>query len=138
MPETVYKPRHVFVTQNTALLLKTLISNRKKGFIFEGEDGNQLTKRFMQYQCDHYARLLSIQKLKKYSIDGREIPLVTLMALRKAGERHTDAAGGDPSLSAQAAGHTMKTKIKYYQRDVDWNAVRDSYQKHNPAFVEDW
>ncbi len=69
-------------------MLKSIISNRKKGYIFDGVDGRPLTKRFMQEQIDKYARLLSIQKLRRYSEDGRELPLVTLMALRKAGERH--------------------------------------------------
>ncbi len=92
----------------------------------------------MQQQIDKYARLLSIQKLKAYSVDGRELPLITLMALRKAGERHHDANGGDSSLSAQASGHTMKTKVQYYQNEVDWEEVHKSYQDHHPAFVEEW
>ena len=60
------------------------------------------------------------------------------MAVRKAGDRHHDAAGGDSSLSAQASGHTMKTKVKYYQNDVSWNAIHDSYKKNHPAFKEGW
>ncbi|MCJ7616752.1 MAG: hypothetical protein MUO43_09480 [Desulfobacterales bacterium] len=120
------------------LMLKTVVSNRKKGYIFEGENGDPLTKRFMQHQIDKYARLLSIQRLRQYSEDGRELPLITLMALRKAGERHHDANGGDASLSAQASGHTMKTKVKYYQNGVDWEAVHRSYQENHPAFREEW
>ncbi len=136
--ETIVKPRHVFVSPNTIVLLKSIISNRKKGYIFEGGDSKPLTKRFMQEQIDKYARLLSIQKLRAYSVDGRELPLVTLMALRKAGERHHDANGGDPSLSAQSSGHTMKTKVQYYQNEVDWESVHKSYREHHPAFVEGW
>ncbi len=86
MPQTIAKPRHVYVSANTLLMLKTIVSNRKKGYIFEGETGDPLTKRFMQHQIDRYARLLSLQKLRQYSEDGRELPLITLMALRKAGE----------------------------------------------------
>ncbi len=137
-------PRHVIVTPNTLLMLKTLISNRKKGYIFEGRDGAPISKRYMQAQIDKYARLLSIQQLRRYGQseknpeDTRELPLVTLMALRKAGERHVDANGGDPSLSAQAAGHTMRTKIKHYQGEQDWETVHKSYREHHPAFVEGW
>ncbi len=138
MPQTIAKPRHVYVSVNTLLMLKTIVSNRKKGYIFEGETGDPLTKRFMQHQIDRYARLLSIQKLRQYSEDGRELPLITLMALRKAGERHHDANGGDSSLSAQASGHTMKTKVKYYQNEVDWEAVHRSYRENHPAFTEGW
>jgi hypothetical protein len=34
------------------------------------------------------------------------------MALREAGERHHDNAGGSRKLSAVAAGHTMEVNIK--------------------------
>ncbi len=144
MPQTIARPRHVYVSPNTALMLKSVVSTRKKGYIFEGENGYPLTKRFMQHQIDRYARLLSIQKVRRYAQseknpeDIRVLPLVTLMALRKAGERHHDANGGDSSLSAQASGHTMKTKVKYYQNEVDWEAVHRSYQENHPAFVEGW
>lgn len=109
-------PRHVIVTSNTLLMLKTLISNRKKGYIFEGRDGASISKRYMQAQIDKYARLLSIQQLRKYAQsktnpdDNRELPLVTLMALRKEGERHVDANGGDPSLRLRQLGTPCELK----------------------------
>src|SRR4030042_6850457 len=106
MPQTIARPRHVYVSHNTSLILKSIVSNRKKGYIFEGENGDPLTKRFMQHQIVKYARLFSIQKLRQYSEDGRELPLITLMALRKAGERHHDANGGESSPSPQERGHT--------------------------------
>jgi integrase len=137
--KTYELPRHVFVTQNTLEMLKTIISNRKRGYVFEGRvKGKPISKRYMQDQIDRYARLLSIQQLKQYTEDGREIPLITLMALRKAGERHHDANGGDASLSAQASGHNMRTKVQYYQNEVDWEAVHKSYMTHHPSFVEEW
>ncbi len=89
-------------------------------------------------QCDKYAKLLSIQKTRAWSEDGRELPLITLMAIRKAGERHFDANGGDRAISAQLAGHTMKTKNQYYAGEQDWGAAHTSYQKYHPAFVEGW
>jgi integrase len=137
--ETYELPRHVFVTPNTLEMLKTVISNRKRGYIFDGRvEGKPISKRYMQEQIDKYARLLSIQQLKRYTVDGKEIPLVTLMALRKAGERHHDANGGDASLSAQSSGHSMRTKVQYYQNEVDWEAVHKSYMVNHPAFVEGW
>lgn len=135
--ESYELPHHVFVTSNTLEMLKTVISNRKKGYIFEGRvEGKPISKRYLQEQIDKYARLLSIQQVKRYTEDDREIPLITLMALRKAGERHHDANGGDASLSAQASGHNMRTKIQYYQNEVDWEAVHKSYMVNHPAFVE--
>ncbi len=49
MPQTIAKPRHVYVSPNTFLMLKTIVSNCKKGYIFEGDHGDPLTKRFMQH-----------------------------------------------------------------------------------------
>lgn len=146
MVQTVYRPRHVIVTQNTAFMLKTIIENRKKGFIFESETnrGKPISKRYMQAEIDKYAKLLSIQRIRQYAQskknpnDYRVLPMVTLMALRKAGERHHDAGGGDASLSAQAAGHTMDTKTKYYQGEVDWEAVHKSYKEHHPSWKHMW
>ena len=42
----------------------------------------------------HYAKLIGIQKIKKYYADGRTLKLVTCMALREAVERHHNNAGG--------------------------------------------
>ena len=38
------------------------------------------------------------------------------MALREAGERHHDNAGGSRKLSAVAAGHTMQVKEQHYEK----------------------
>ncbi len=57
----------------------------------------------------HYASILGIQKVRKYYSDGRPLHLITLMALREAGERHHDNAGSR-KLSAVAAGHTMQVR----------------------------
>lgn len=146
MVQTIYKPRHIIVTPNTTFMLKTVIGNRKKGYIFESETnrGKPISKRYMQAEIDKYAKLLSIQRIRRYAqskknpSDHRILPMVTLMALRKAGERHHDAGGGDSSLSAQAAGHTMETKTKHYQGEVDWEAVHKSYREHHPAWKYGW
>ena len=131
-------PRHVVITGATNEMLRAVVSNRKKGYIFEGKAGKPLTLRHFEIELDHYARLLSIQKTRKITVDGKNIAHITLMALRKAGERHHDAEGGDPSLSAQSCGHSMKTKIRHYQGEVDWDSVHKSMREHHPAFKEEW
>lgn len=144
--ETEHKIRHLFVDDITKDFLHKLIGVRKKGYIFNSDvvEGEPLSKRFMQAECNKYAKLLSIQKIRRYAQsptnpdDTRVLPLVTLMALRKAGERHYDSSEGDSSISAQAAGHTMKTKIKHYQGEQDWEAVGKSFREHHPVFVQGW
>ncbi len=65
--------------------------------------------------------------------------LVTCMALREAGERHHDNAGGSRKLSAVAAGHTMHVKEKHYEKvGEDFEQVHESYRRFHPAFVEEW
>jgi hypothetical protein len=59
---------------------------------------------------------------------------MTLMALREAGERHHDLNGGDPDVSAKAAGHSKETKARYY-RKVSYEEAQESYVKHHPSFV---
>ncbi len=137
--ETIYKPRYVIVSPITTELFKILIGNRKKGPIFITDTGAGFKSiRYMEKQLNRFAVLLSIQKIRRLRIDGAELPFISLMALRKAGERHHDAGGGDSSLSAQASGHTMKTKIRYYQNDVKWEEIHDSYKKNHPAFKDRW
>jgi len=139
MTHTIYKISHSLLNPNTTEMIKRIIGQRKKGPIFVNQKGEQLASiRYFERVLSKYAALLSIQRVRRLRIDGAELPLITLMALRKAGERHHDAGGGDSSLSAQAAGHTMKTKVKYYQGAVDWEEVKNSYQKNHPAFKEGW
>lgn len=65
------------------------------------------------FRRDKWARLLNIQKLQSIKPSGREYYLVTIMALREAGEGHHDLGGGDPDVSAKAAGHSKETKARY-------------------------
>src|SRR3989304_6980385 len=108
------KPRTVILTENTNLMLKTVVSNRKKGCIFVNVDGNMLTMAWFNDRINHSAKLLGIQKdMKYYDTRTGEIHprhLVTCMALREAGERHHDNAGGGRELSAVAAGPTIGGK----------------------------
>lgn len=132
-------PRTVLLSQNTNEMLRTLVSNRKKGHIFVNEKGEQLSLEWFNERINHYAKIIGIQKIKKYYADGRTLKLITCMALREAGERHHDNAGGSRKLSAVAAGHTMEVKERHYEKvGEDFEQVHESYRKFHPAFVENW
>lgn len=131
-------PRSMVLTPNTNEMLRAYVSQRKKGFIFESENKEKpLTLRHFEKQIDKYARLLSIQKDKAIAPKGRVYRLVTLMALREAGERHHDQAGGDAAISAKAAGHTMTVKNKFYKKG-SFEEAQESYKLHHLAFTEGW
>lgn len=132
-------PRTALLTDNTNELLRTYVSNRKKGAVFINEKGERLSLEWFNEQINHYAKLIGIQKVKKYYKDGRNLKLITCMALREAGERHHDNAGGSRKLSAVAAGHTMQVKERHYEKvGDDFEQVHKSYREHHPAFVEGW
>ncbi len=130
-------PRSMKLTGNTNDMLRTFISNRKKGYIFQSEKGEPLTLRFFEKELNRYAYLLSIQQDKQITPKGRVYHLVTLMALREAGERHHDQNGGDPAISAKVAGHTMLIKNKYYKKG-SFEEAQESFEKHHPAFRDGW
>jgi len=131
-------PRTARITENTNMMLRKLISNRKKGAIFITRSGQPYKgKRHMNKEIDMHARLLGIQQEFGETGVGHKIHLVTLMALRKAGERHHDNNGGSRKLSALAAGHTMRTKEKHYD-EIDFEPVWESMGKNHPAFAEGW
>jgi integrase len=133
-------PRTAIITDSTNEMIRTLVSNRKKGKIFINKDGEAFTDlAWFKMQIHHYANLLSIQKVKKHYVDGRPLHLVTLMALREAGERQHDNAGGSRKLSAVSAGHSMRVKERYYEKvGEDYEQVHESYRNHHPAFTERW
>ncbi len=133
------RPRTMVLTENTNEMIRTIVSNRKKGTIFINEKGTMLSLEWFNERINHYAKLLGIQKIKKYYTDGKVLKLVTCMALREGGERHHDNAGGSRKLSAVAAGHTMEVKQKHYEKvGEDFEQVHESYRKFHPAFVEGW
>jgi integrase len=133
-------PRTAILTDNTNEMIRTFVSNRKKGKIFVNEYGEPFTDlAWFKMQIHHYATLLSIQKVKKFYIDGRPLHLVTLMGLREAGERQHDNAGGSRKLSAVASGHSMQVKERHYEKvGEDYEQVHESYRSFHPAFVEGW
>jgi integrase len=131
-------PKTMKLTSNTNEMLRHYIGNRKKGHIFINEKtGKRLTLRHFEKEIDKWARLLNVQKLQSIKPSGKEYHLVTLMALREAGERHYDLNGGDPDVSAKASGHSKETKARYYKK-VSYEEAQESYAKHHPAFVDGW
>src|SRR5659263_582762 len=115
------------------------VSNRKKGPIFINENEKMLSLEWFNQEISRLAKLLGIQKIKKYYVDGRTLKLVNCMALREAGERHHDNAGGSRKLSAVAADHTMQVKEKHYEKvGEDIEQITQSFQKYHPAWVEGW
>jgi hypothetical protein len=46
-------------------------------------------------------------------------------------------SGGDPEVSAKAAGHSKETKAKYYKKE-SYEEAQESFRRHYPAFVEGW
>ena len=131
-------PRTAMISANTNTMIKVLVGNRKKGYIFLTQKGQPFKdKRYMNKQIDIHARLLGIQHEFGETGVGRKIHLVTLMALRKAGERHHDNNGGSRKLSALVSGHTMGTKEKHYD-ETDFEPVWGSMSKNHPAFSEGW
>lgn len=132
-------PRTALLSKNTNEMLRTVVSNRKKGHIFVNEKGGQLSLEWFNERINHYAKIIGIQKIKKYYTDGRTLKLITCMALREAGERHHDNAGGSRKLSAVAAGHTMEVKERHYEKvGEDFEQVHESYRKFHPAWGEGW
>ena len=131
-------PRTTRLSEKTNMMIKSLVGNRKKGYIFTTRTGQSFKdKRYMNKQIDRYARLLGVQVEFGETSAGRKVQLVTLMALRKAGERHHDNNGGSRKLSALIAGHTMGTKEKHYD-ETDFEPVWESMSKNHPAFAEEW
>lgn len=132
-------PRTAIITENTNEMLRKIIGVRKKGCIFINAKDEQFSLEWFNERINYYAKLLGIQKTKKYYVDGRTLKLITCMALREAGERHHDNAGGSRKLSAVAAGHTMQVKERHYEKvGEDYEQIHESYKEHHPAFVESW
>ncbi len=132
-------PKTRAITPSTNEMIREYVSNRKKGPIFINENEEMLSLEWFNQEISRYAKLLGIQKIKKYYVDGRTLKLVTCMALREAGERNHDNSGGSKKLSAVAADHTMQVKEKHYEKvGEDIEQITQSYQKNHPAWVEGW
>lgn len=128
---TVYPKRWVYFGEESKNLLIRYLGRRRSGYLITNSRGKKLSTRQAERIVDFYARKAGIQKIIGHTKNGREIRLVTCKALREAGERHTDMNGGDRDATARIAGHTVRTKEKYYKKgnfEEDGEVVR----RHHP------
>ncbi len=51
------KPRTAFLTENTNLMLKMVVSNRKKGYVFVNAEGDKLSITWFKDRIHHYAKI---------------------------------------------------------------------------------
>ena len=132
-------PKHMILSKPTQLLFKRVIGNRKKGSIFINRHGQRLSITFLQVFINDLATRIGIQQTAKITPGGkygkRPQNLVTLKALREAGERHTDLAGADSDATARGAQHSTTVKEKHYKK-TGWEEIQDQIKRFHPAFQE--
>jgi integrase len=126
-------PKYMVISPATQLLFKKIIGNRKRGPIFINRRGNRLTKTHFQIYINERATSLGIQKVTHMTETGRNYHLVTLKALREAGERHCDLAGADTEVAARAAQHSSIVKERHYKK-AGWEEVQQQVRKYHLAF----
>jgi integrase len=129
-------PKDMILSNSTQILFKRIIGNRKKGPIFINKKGERLTKTYFQVVINEIATSIGIQKVTHVTETGKEYHLVTLKALREAGERHCDLAGADSEVTARASQHSAMIKEKHYKK-TGWDEVQEQVKKYHPAFKED-
>lgn len=130
---TTSPPKQMILSDPTRLLFKKIIGNRKKGPIFVNKHGVRLSKTYFQMYIDNIATTIGIQKVAKITLTGKEYHLVTLKALREAGERHCDLAGADSDVTARGAQHSAIVKEKHYKK-AGWDEVQQQIRRYHPAF----
>lgn len=133
---TVYPTRWVFLSDYTRNLIIRHLDGRKRGYLIVNNRSKRLSTREAERIVDHNARISGIQKTIGRTSNGREIHLVSCKALREAGERHTDEAGGDRDATARIAGHTVRTKEAYYKRG-NFEEDRKVVRNHHPLMREE-
>ena len=130
-------PKHMVLSKPTQLLFKRVIGNRKKGPIFINRQSQRLSITFLQVFINDLATRIGLQQVAKITPGGkygkRQQNLVTLKALREAGERHTDLAGADSDVTARGAQHSAIVKEQYYKR-AGWEEIQQQVRKFHPAF----
>lgn len=129
-------PKHMILSKPTQMLFKRIIGNRKKGAIFINKRGERLTKTYFQVIINEIATRIGIQKVTHITETGKEYHLVSLKALREAGERHCDLAGADSEVTARGAQHSAIVKEKHYKK-AGWEEIQQQIRKYHPAFRED-
>lgn len=126
-------PKHMLISPATQILFRKIIGNRKKGPIFINKKQQRLTKTYFQQQINEIATKIGIQKTTHITTTGKHYHLVTIKALREAGERHTDLAGADSDVTARGAQHSALVKEKHYKK-AGWEEVQQQIKKYHPAF----
>lgn len=129
-------PKQALISTTTQLLFKKIIGNRKKGPIFINKQGDRLTKTYLQMCIDEIATSIGIQKVSQFTATGKQYHLVTLKALREAGERHMDMDGADSNVTARGAQHSAIIKEKHYKKS-GWEDFQEQQKKFHPAFKEE-
>jgi hypothetical protein len=117
------------------MLLKRIIGNRKKGAIFINRNGERLSKTHFQMYINELATRIGIQKIAQITHTGKGYHLVTLKALREAGERHMDMSGADRDVTARASQHSALVKEKYYKKS-GWEEFQEQQKRFHPSFKE--
>lgn len=133
-------PKHMVLSKPTQILFRKIIGNRKKGPIFINKGGVRISKTYFQVKINEIATSIGIQKVAMVTYRGKKRTsrpqnLVTLKALREAGERHCDLAGADPQVTARAAQHSAIVKEKHYKKS-GWEEIHEQIKKYHPAFQE--
>ncbi len=129
-------PKQMVISPTTQLLFKKIIGNRKKGAIFINNQGVRLSKTYLEVKINELATSIGIQKVASITPTGKEYHLVTIKALREAGERHCDLAGADSDVTARGSQHSAIVKEKHYKK-AGWDEVQQQVRKYHPAFKED-
>jgi len=133
--DTIYQQRQVFFSDYTRDLMIRYLQRRKRGPLLTNSRKKRLSTRQAERVVDSHAKAAGIQRIVGYTKKGREIRLVTCKALRESGERHTDIAGGDRDATARIAGHTVRTKEKYYKKG-NFEEDRRIVREHHPLMSE--
>jgi integrase len=113
-----------------------LISNRKKGPIFITRTGKRCKANQFKRAIHDYAETLGIQKVKYITDGGKNYYLVSLSAIREAGERHEIGMGGSELIAAKCSDHTKRVQEKHYAK-MDFEEIVAQQEKHHPFFQGD-
>ena len=128
--DTVRQQRHVFFGEYTRDLMIRHLQRRRRGPLIVNTKRKRLSTRQAERIVDRHAKAAGIQRVVGHTKNGREIRLVSPKSLRESGERHTDVAGADRDATARIAGHTVRTKEKYYKKgnfEEDRRIVRENH-----------
>ena len=134
--DTVHRQRQVFFSDYTRDLMIRYLQRRKRGPLIANSRKKRLSTRQAERVVDRHARSAGIQRVVGYNRKSREIRLVTCKALREAGERHTDVAGADRDATARIAGHTVRTKERFYKKG-NYEEDRRIVRENHPLMRED-